>query len=221
MTWVFEGLTPLSYDVILADPPWEYELYSDAGEEKSAAAHYDTMPLSDIMRMPVGQLASRDCLLLLWVCEWMKPGDHQDLLDAWGFVYKSSIVWEKVTKNFKSRMGTGYRVRSMHERIIVATIGNPKHKPFKSLFKGVAREHSRKPEEIYDIVIQATPNVNKRLDLFSRQTRPGFDNWGKERTKFDSPEKEKKGRRRNDVAAVENEKELEPLPLLALAGDPA
>lgn len=185
MDWPFGDLLPLSFDVISADPPWEYELYSEAGNQKAASAQYETMPLREIMALPVGYLARGDCLLLLWGCGWMPPADRQAVMESWGFTYKSELAWRKTTRRGKVRMGPGYRVRTMHEPIYLGVMGNPQHKAFPSFFDGVAREHSRKPEEFYDLVNRVSPNSVK-LDLFSRQSRPGWSNWGKESTKFDA-----------------------------------
>lgn len=100
------------------------------------------------------------------------------------------MIWRKLTPNGKVRMGTGYWTRSMHETILIGVIGKPrKFSAFPSLFDGVAREHSRKPEEFYDLVAKHTNGV-RRADLFSRVNRPGFDNWGNEVGKFDEPELE-------------------------------
>lgn len=184
--WPFGSLRMFGYDVIVIDPPWRFDLRSEAGAAKSAAAHYDTMSLSDIRALPVGRLARADCLLLLWCCEWMAPGDRQSVLDSWGFTYKSTLVWRKVTANGKPRLGTGYRVRTMHEPVVVATTGAPVHKPLHSVIDGIARQHSRKPEEFYAAVEQAAPAAY-RADLFARQSRPGWDTWGREATKFDLP----------------------------------
>lgn len=185
MTWPFAPLVPLSYDVIVADPPWSFVLYSDKGNQKSAAAQYQTMPRVDIEKLPVGRLAQRDCMLLLW----STAPQLQSALDAmrrWGFMYKTNLAWRKVTANGKVRMGTGYRARTMHETVLLGTIGNPHSKALPSLFDGVAREHSRKPDEFYDLVLKCTPRLLRRADLFSRETRPGFDGWGDEHDKFDS-----------------------------------
>jgi N6-adenosine-specific RNA methylase IME4 len=78
---------------------------------------------------------------------------------------------------------TDNRVRTLHEPILVATLGNLKHKALPSLFDGVAREHSRKPDEFYRLVAEYAPG--RRADLFSRETRPGFEGWGDELGKFD------------------------------------
>lgn len=180
----FETLRPLHYEVIVVDPPWPFELYSAAGETKSAAAQYKTMSFADIAKLPISQLARGDCLVLMWATEAIRPVAHE-IMRAWGVTYKSAFVWRKVTTNGKPRMGTGYRVRSMHEPVLLGVIGNPVHGAFPSVFDGVARQHSRKPDEFYELVRGKTKHVLHRLDLFSRETRPGFDGWGDEATKFD------------------------------------
>lgn len=181
--WQFGDLRMFGYDVIVADPPWNFELYSEAGESKSAKAHYATMTLDEIAALRVGDLARGDCLLLLWHCAWTPPGAMQGILNCWGFTYKTTIIWRKTTRNGKVRMGPGYRARTMHEPIILATVGNPRHKAFPSIIDGVAREHSRKPEEFYQLV-EASAAGARRADLFSRQRRPGWDAFGFEADKF-------------------------------------
>lgn len=188
MTWPFGDIRPLSADVIAIDWPWDIELYSEAGNLKSASAQYDTMSLEEILDFApkVGMLAAKDCLCLMWGCEWMRPSDRERVLETMGFSYKSSLHWRKTTKNGKVRMGPGYRVRTMHEPIYIGTIGNPSHKAFPSIFDGVAREHSRKPESFYSMVEKHTPGAILRLDLFSRQTRANWLNWGREANLFDA-----------------------------------
>lgn len=181
--WQFGDLQMFGYDVIMADPPWNFELYSEAGAGKSAQAHYDTMTLAEICALRVGDLARGDCLLLLWCCEWIPPAVRQDVLNSWGFAYKTTIIWRKVTRAGKVRMGPGYRARTMHEPIILATVGNPQHTAFPSIVDGVAREHSRKPDEFYRLVEASTAGA-RRADLFSRQRRPGWDAFGNEADKF-------------------------------------
>ncbi|MEP9376180.1 MT-A70 family methyltransferase [Aquabacter sp. CN5-332] len=185
--WQFGSLRTFGYDVIACDPPWDFELYSEAGEGKSAKAHYATMPLAQIEALRVGDLARGDCLLLLWCCEWIPPAARQRVLDAWGFTYKTTIVWRKTTPAGKVRMGPGYRARTMHEPVLIATAGNPRHTAFPSIFDGIAREHSRKPEEFFAMVEKVAPHA-ARADLFSRQRRHGWDGWGNEADKFDASE---------------------------------
>ncbi|WMT90126.1 MT-A70 family methyltransferase [Pelagibacterium sp. H642] len=183
-TWPFDPLTPLSYDVIVCDPPWPFDLYSKRGNRKSAAAHYDLMSIEDIAALPVADLAQRHCLMLMWVTA-PRLVDSLKVMAAWGFAYKTNLVWRKTTPAGRVRMGTGYWARSMHESVLIGTMGRPrKFSAFPSLFDGIAREHSRKPEEFYDLVNRHTAGL-RRADLFSRQSRPGFDGWGFEATKFD------------------------------------
>ena len=176
------------YDLIVADPPWAFESWTDdGGNAKGAKGQYDVMPLHEIKALPVGDLAGGDCLLLLWTCGWaMATGQAQEVARAWGFNPITELVWRKVTASGKPRMGTGYRARSLHEPILLCTTGNPKHRPLLSEFPGVARKHSQKPEEFYRMVERRCPRLLNRLDLFSRQTRPGWDGWGKEFGKFDA-----------------------------------
>lgn len=182
-TWQFGGLKMFGYELLVVDPPWEFKLYSEEGNEKSASAHYQTMPIEEIKALRVGELARGDCLLLLWSTGCMIP-KCLDVMQAWGFVYKTEIIWRKTTRSGKVRMGPGYRARTMHEPILVGTIGNPHHKAFPSIFDGVAREHSRKPEEFYRLVEQRAPQLTFRADVFSRQQRAGWDGFGDELGKF-------------------------------------
>lgn len=184
MTWPLAPLAPLSFDLIAADPPWKFKLRSKKGELKSAEHHYQTMKLADIMALPVDHLARGDCLLLLWTTGWaMATGQAHAVCRAWGFEPVTEIIWRKTTINQKVRVGPGYRARTMHEPILIGKIGNPRHKAFPSIFDGIAREHSRKPEEFYSLVERSMPGANY-LDLFSRQKRPGWMAWGNETEKF-------------------------------------
>ncbi len=180
----FDGLLPLSYDLICIDPPWRFRTWSETNQQKSASKHYDLMVTEDIRMLPVGRLAQKDCVLLLWATGAMLP-QALDCLTTWGFQYKSLMSWRKTTASGKVRMGTGYWTRSMHEPILVGTIGKPtKIKAFPSLFDGVAREHSRKPTEFYDLVEKHSAGL-RRADIFGRQSRDGWDVFGNESTKFD------------------------------------
>jgi len=183
--WPFNDLPAHWFNLIVADPPWKYEAYSERGEAKGAASQYACMQAEEIAEaFPVGDLADRNCLLLCWATAPLI--DRQiACVKAWGFEYKSYITWAKVFPSGKNAIGTGYRVRSMCEPVIVATRGEPKHKALMGLFPGVRREHSRKPEEFYQMVDQKCAGLRRRADLFSRQTRDGWRGWGNEATEFD------------------------------------
>lgn len=180
MTWPFGSLKMFGYQVIVADVPGEFELYGQASA-KAAGGQYELMTDAELMKLPVGHLVRQDALLLYWTTgPFIATGRAQEIIRAWGAVPKTELVWIKVTKNGKPRMGTGYRARSMHEPIIVATWGNPRHVPFPSSFTGVVRRHSEKPDEFYDMVKLHTLG-QERCDLFSAGiNRTGFDGWGED-----------------------------------------
>jgi len=184
VTWFFDPLLPLHYELIVIDPPWDFDLYSEAGAKKSALAHYDTMTEQQILDMPVGQLASMNCLLYLWGVAPKLPFAIE-CCRRWGFEYKSFLIWRKTTRKGHMRWGPGYRVRTTGEIVIVATLGNPRQSWVPpTVFDGLAREHSRKPEEFYDLCDRIMPHA-RRADVFGRQSRPGWHVSGNERTKFD------------------------------------
>lgn len=181
--WFFDPLKPLHYELLAIDPPWGFDLYSEEGAGKSASAHYRTMTDSDVLALPVGRLASMDCLLYLWATAPQLPLAI-DCVRAWGFEYKSYMVWRKTTAAGKTRMGPGYRVRTTGELVVVATLGNPRQDSVpQTIFDGIAREHSRKPEEFYDLCDRVMPHA-RRADVFTRQRRPGWDAFGNEADKF-------------------------------------
>lgn len=182
LDWPFGTLTPHSYSTLVADVPWSFKTYSNKGLNKSAMRHYDTMTLDDIKALPVQELVNKDAVLLLWSCGWaVAGGQAQEVARAWGFTPITEIIWCKVTKNHLPRWGTGYRVRSLHEPILLCTLGRPKHKAFPSRIDGIAREHSKKPTEAYDIFRRCTPDLLWRCDLFSAGVRhEGFEQWGED-----------------------------------------
>ena len=107
------------------------------------------------------------------------------VMRMWGFTYKTMLIWRKTTAGGRVRWGTGYVARTLHEPVLLGTIGKPKlTSAFPSLFDGLARGHSRKPESFYELVRKHTAGL-RRADLFSRETRHGFESWGDESTKFD------------------------------------
>src|SRR4051812_8895487 len=102
--WVFDPLIPLSYDLLVIDPPWRFRTWGEHNQAKSASKHYALMTLDDIKALPVNQLAQGDCLMMLWATGAMLPQAFE-VMKAWGFTYKSMMIWRKVTVNAKVRMG--------------------------------------------------------------------------------------------------------------------
>lgn len=182
--WPFFDVEPMSYDFIMADPPWHFDLYSDKGQEKSAQAHYTTMSIAQIAKLPVADLAMPDCLLWLWATAPMLPL-QLEVMKTWGFRFVTSGVWVKTTVNEKIAFGTGYVLRNAHEPFLIGAIGEPKTaRDVRSVVMGQVREHSRKPETAFRAAEGLMPKA-RRLELFSRTSRPGWDAWGDETGKFD------------------------------------
>jgi N6-adenosine-specific RNA methylase IME4 len=179
--WPFGSLEPMSYDVLMVDPPWHFELYSEKGESKSANAQYRTMSQDDIRTLPVGALAKPNAMLWLWVT-WPLLPFALECLKTWGFEYKTGGAWDK------QRWGTGYLMRSVCEPFLIGTSGNPKIRgtSIPNLIEESRREHSRKPEESYRMAEMMVPSA-RRIEIFSRCKRVGWDTWGDEADKYASP----------------------------------
>lgn len=182
--WPFGDMRPLSFDFVMADPPWSFDNFSAKGEAKNAKAQYSCMDLAAIKALPVGQLAARDCVLWLWATNPMLP-EAIETLRAWGFTFKTAGHWSKKTANGKQAFGTGYILRCAGEPFLIGTMGNPTcARNVRSVIEGPIREHSRKPDEAYAAAEAMMPNAMNRADIFSRQTRPGWVSWGNETEKF-------------------------------------
>lgn len=182
--WPFDPLRPLSFGLILADPPWDFELRSAAGEAKAPQAHYHCMPTTSIAALPVGHLAAGDAFLLLWATFPMLP-DALRVMAAWGFKYKTGASWAKQSSTGRAwTFGPGYIFRSAAELVLVGTMGAPRQRSrsIRNLIVAPVRGHSRKPDDIYDMAegLSAGPFC----ELFARQRRPGWQSWGNEVDKF-------------------------------------
>lgn len=163
------------YGVILADPPWRFEPYSrETGMDRAADNHYPTSGTDEIcaLRAP----AAADAVLFLWATAPMLP-DALRVMEAWGFAYKSHVVWAK------DRIGTGYWARNKHELLLIGTRGNipapsPGTQPA-SLIEAAVSRHSAKPEVFHEMIEGLFPTI-PRIEMFARSARPGWDVWGAE-----------------------------------------
>ena len=159
------------YAVLYADPPWHFEVYNEeSGVERAAGNHYPTMSLEEICALPVSHLATDAAVLFLWTTAPHLQESFQALA-AWGFEYKTNIVW------VKDKLGLGYFVRNQHELLLVATRGDmlspsPANR-HASVISAPRREHSRKLDEAYALIEQMYPELPK-IELFARQTRSGW-----------------------------------------------
>ncbi len=171
------------FDLIMADPPWSFDNFSGAGEAKNAKAQYQCMTLADIQKMPVQILAAPDCVLWLWATNPMLPQAFA-VLEAWGFTFKTAGHWVKRTRHGKLAFGTGYILRCAGEPFLIATRGEPRTtRSVRSVIEGPVREHSRKPDEAFTAAEQLIPH-GRRIQIFSRQQRPGWTAWGDQTDRF-------------------------------------
>lgn len=183
-SWPWRDLTLHGYDLLMIDPPWHFELFSDEGEAKSAQAQYRTMPLDEIKDLPVRLLAKPNCLVWLWATFPLLP-DALQVLDAWGCRYITGGAWHKTTRHGKTAFGTGYVLRSACEPFLIGKFGDPPTtRSTRNIVVGAVREHSAKPEEAYAAAEALMPGAH-RAEIFSRRTRPGWDVWGDESGKLD------------------------------------
>jgi N6-adenosine-specific RNA methylase IME4 len=174
----------MKYSIILADPPWHFKAWSEAGSKRNgiAAAHYKTMPLDAICALPVKELAEKDCVLFLWAT-WPNMQEALEVIRAWGFTYKTAaFVWIKQHRGgFGLHMGLGYWTRANTEPCLLAVKGSPKRvsKSVRQTVLAPLREHSRKPDEVHEKILDLMGDL-PRIELFARRPYPGWDVWGDE-----------------------------------------
>lgn len=185
MSGPFHGLEP-GYGLIMADPPWAFIARSPKGDGRSASRHYAVMGLAGIKALPVADLAARDAILLLWAIDPMIP-QALDVGAAWGFTFKTvGFYWTKRTRRGLPHVGQGYWTRANPEQCLLFTRGRPKRvdASVRRWIDAPVREHSRKPDLAYARAERLAGDV-RRLDMFSRQERGGWDAWGLEAGRFD------------------------------------
>jgi N6-adenosine-specific RNA methylase IME4 len=167
---------------ILADPPWQFRNKTGKmAPEHHRLTRYPTMPLSDIAAMPIGAVTSETAHLYLWCPNALLP-DGLAVMEAWGFVYKSNLVWHKIRKDGGSDgRGVGFYFRNVTELVLFGVKG-PKARTLEpgrsqvNLLAARKREHSRKPDELYDVIEACSPGPY--LELFARGRRKNWAVWG-------------------------------------------
>jgi N6-adenosine-specific RNA methylase IME4 len=170
------------FATILADPPWQFtNKTGKVAPEHRRLSRYGTMKLAEIMALPVGEIATTPAHLYLWCPNAMLP-EGLAVMKAWGFNYKSNVVWHKVRKDGgPDGRGVGFYFRNVTELILFGVRG--KHArtlaPGRRQVNFLAtrkREHSRKPDEQYEIIEACSPGPF--LELFARGTRKNWAMWG-------------------------------------------
>jgi N6-adenosine-specific RNA methylase IME4 len=173
------------YRTIVIDPPWPMEkIEREVRPNQTESLDYPTMTMDEIKKFPIQSLIDSEVgsHIYLWCPDrFVRTGEATDVMQAWGIpLFKAFLIWHK-NVGF-TPFGTGFQIR--HEFILWGTIGNlPLLKIGEStVFEGKVREHSRKPDEFYDLVRRVSPMP--RIDIFSREKRNGFEQWGNEQNKF-------------------------------------
>ena len=198
----FQLLPRGHYGAIYADPPWHFEVWSlekfgdratsAGGATRHPSKHYKTMPIEDIYALPVADLAAPDCVLFMWVI-WPMLEHGLQSIKSWGFKYKTcGFAWVKANgrqadlfhDDVTPDMLTGYWTRANSEVCLLATRGKPKRidAGVRQAIIEPRREHSRKPDCVYDRIERLVPGPY--LELFARTQRRGWDAWGNEVGKF-------------------------------------
>jgi N6-adenosine-specific RNA methylase IME4 len=170
------------YGTILADPPWQFtNKTGKVAPEHRRLSRYSTMKLDEIMALPISAVAASTSHLYLWCPNALLP-EGLAVMRAWGFNYKSNLVWHKVRKDGGSDgRGVGFYFRNVTELILFGVRGKNARTlaPGRSQVNFLAsrkREHSRKPDEQYEIMETCSPAPF--LELFGRGTRNGWATWG-------------------------------------------
>lgn len=180
------------FTTILADPPWQFQNRTGkVAPEHRRLSRYSTMTLEDIKALPVGEVAAANSHLYLWVPNALLP-EGIDVLRAWGFQYKSNLVWHKIRKDGGSDgRGVGFYFRNVTEVILFGVRGKnvrtlaPARRQV-NVIQTQKREHSRKPDEQYDLIEACSPGPF--LELFARGVRPNWTVWGNQADEDYSPD---------------------------------
>jgi len=176
------------YNTIYADPPWQFQNRTGkVAPEHRRLLRYETMTIDDIKRLPIAEISDEKAHLYLWVPNALLP-DGLAVMDAWGFEYKSNIVWEKIRKDGgPDGRGVGFYFRNVTELLLFGIRKNSSPNrtldPARSqvnLVRSQKREHSRKPDEIIPIIEACSQG--ERIELFARGDRDGWDMWGNQAT---------------------------------------
>lgn len=177
------------YDVILADPPWEFKTWSEKGQGRSASRHYPILSIEDLCNLPVREIASENCALFLWTT-WPTIYKYPlRIFESWGFTYRTeAFVWVKPLADFSTKesaviwaMGTGYYTRANSEPCLLAVKGRMPvaDRGVISIICEPRGKHSEKPHQQYSVIERLYPNM-RYIELFARTKRPGWHVWGDE-----------------------------------------
>ena len=175
--------TDKKYNIIYADPPWEYK--ESGSGNRVVKAHYNTMNIKDICGLPVKKICDETCILFMWVTfPRLKQG--LEVIEKWGFEYYGlGFDWVKLSKNGKPSWGMGYYTRQNTEICLIGVKKDktkrikPKVRNILSVIHSEREEHSKKPDCIRNKIVEICGDI-PRIELFARQYADGWDCWGNE-----------------------------------------
>lgn len=195
------------YQIIYADPPWAYD--DPSLNRGGALRHYATMPIEDIMMLPINKLADNNCVLFMWAT-FPKLKEALDTITAWDFTFKTcAFVWVKINRrtnpeqsaflpyeNFDSFTGMGRWTRSNAEICLLGVKGKPQRisASVHQIIYAPISDHSIKPLETRHRILELLGDL-PRVELFARQKAEGWDSWGNEiKSDFELPKPTNKSR---------------------------
>lgn len=178
-----------TFKTVLADPPWQFvNRTGKMAPEHKRLNRYGTMTLEDIMALPVSGAVESAAHLYLWVPNALLP-EGLAVLRAWGFEYKSNIVWHKIRKDGEpDGRGVGFYFRNVTELLLFGVRGKnartlaPGRRQV-NFIKTMKREHSRKPDEMYPLIEACSPGPF--LEMFARGSRKGWTTWGNQADEYE------------------------------------
>ncbi|MGD0694009.1 MAG: MT-A70 family methyltransferase [Terriglobia bacterium] len=178
------------YGTILVDPPWRFANRTGKMAPEHKRLHrYPTMSFEEIANLPVGEIAAEKGHLYLW-CPNALVAEALGIMKVWGFTYKTNIVWYKVRKDGgPDGRGVGFYFRNVTELVLFGIKGRVRTlAPGRSQVNVIVtrkQEHSKKPDQLYDIIERCSPGPY--CELFSRHRVPGWTQWGNEVDSYEPP----------------------------------
>jgi N6-adenosine-specific RNA methylase IME4 len=177
------------FATILADPPWQFQNRTGKmAPEHRRLSRYSTMTLQEIKELPVEAIAADTAHLYLWVPNALLA-DGLQVMDHWGFTYKTNLIWYKIRKDGgPDRRGVGFYFRNVTEMILFGVRGKKARtlapgRSQENLISSMKREHSRKPDEQYRLIESCSPGPF--LELFARGPRKGWQVWGNQSENYE------------------------------------
>lgn len=170
------------FHTLLADPPWQFQNRTGKmAPEHKRLNRYSTLQLEDIKKIPVQEALDDPAHLYLWVPNALIH-EGLEVMKAWGFSYKTNLVWYKIRKDGgPDGRGVGFYFRNVTELVLFGVRGKSARtldpgRTQVNIISSRKREHSRKPDELYDVIEQCSPGPY--LELFARGKRPNWHQWG-------------------------------------------